>query len=173
MKAVVANVFPFVSFCVSGWSTPAEHIQSGAPPCRSTGQAAMPPWPLKTPWRLAPSRRRRSWRKSWRRRRRRRRGRMRSASPSREATAPPTHTTTPTPAHRRHPALSALPGVAPRQSRPTTFLLLFLPYPPLSSILTRFPTVFCGGDPIRWRPLHIVRAYYIYPNLFYLSVCCL
>lgn len=109
---------PFVSPCVSGWSTPAGHIQSGAPPCRSTGQAATPPWPLKTPWRLAPSRRRRSWRKSWRRRRRRRRGRMRSASPSREATAPPTHTTTPTPAHRRHPALSALPGAAPPSVAP-------------------------------------------------------
>lgn len=36
---------------------------------------------------------------------------------------------------------------------------------------SRFPTACCGGDPIRWRPLHIVRAYYIYPNLFYLSTC--
>lgn len=150
-------------FYASGWRTLAEQIQSGALPCRSTGQAATPPWPPKTPWRPVPSRKRRSWRTSWRRRRRR--GRTRSASPSREATAPPTHTTIPTPAHRRHPALS--PGASPV---PGHLLLFFLPSRPSSP---RFPTVLCGGDPICWRPLHIVRAYYIYPNLFSLSVCCL
>lgn len=93
---------------------------------------------------------------------------MRSASPSREATAPPTHTTTPTPVHRRQPALSALLGTPPPAPQPSPPDIPFLPSPPS---LPHFPTV-CGGDPARWRPLHIVRAYYIYPNLFYLSVCC-
>lgn len=101
------------SFDLSGWSTLAGRIQSGDLPCRSTGQATTPPWPPKTMWRLVPLRRRRSWRRSWRRRRRRRRGRMRSASPSREATAPPTHTTTPTPAHRWHPFSVSTTGCIP------------------------------------------------------------
>lgn len=51
-------------------------------------------------------------------------------------------------------------------------LVVFLPSPLLS--LHPHPTFpLCGGDPSHWRPLHIVRAYYIYPNIFYLSACCL
>lgn len=38
---------------------------------------------------------------------------------------------------------------------------LLPPSPPSSP---RFSTALCGGDPICWRPLHIVRAYYIYPT---------
>lgn len=38
------------------------------------------------------------------------------------------------------------------------------PLPSSPSSSPRFSTALCGGDPIRWRPLHIVRAYYIYPN---------